>query len=88
MTREKTNEDVTYEVHEKIGVIASYSNGWSKEINKISWNGRSGKFDIRDWDDKHEHMSRGITLHEDEMLNLFHILSEYFQPASSGAMEA
>lgn len=83
MTRERTNEEVTYEVHEKIGVIASYSNGWAKEVNKISWNGRSGKLDIRDWDDKHEHMSRGITLHEDEALCLLQILTDYFNPAES-----
>lgn len=58
--------EIAYTVHAKVGTIAEYSTGWSKEINIITWNGGQPKFDIRDWDPEHEHMSRGITLHEEE----------------------
>lgn len=73
---EKKNEEITFEVAEHIGVIATYSNHWTKELNKVSWNGSQPKFDIRDWDEQHQHMSRGITLREEEMLILFDILKD------------
>ena len=61
------DREVTFEITEHLGVIAAYSTGWKKELNIVSWNGGAPKYDIRDWDPEHEHMSRGITLHEKEM---------------------
>ena len=61
------DREVTFEITEHLGVIATYSTGWKKELNIVSWNGGAPKYDIRDWDPNHEHMSRGITLHEKEM---------------------
>lgn len=61
------DRDVTFEIIENIGVIADYSTGWKKELNLVSWNGGAAKYDIRDWAPDHEHMSRGVTLHEKEM---------------------
>lgn len=75
---EKKNEEVTFEIVEHIGVVAKYTNHWTKELNRISWNGSNPKFDIRDWDEHHEHMSRGITLHEDEMQIVFDLLKNTF----------
>lgn len=68
--------DVVFEIKEKIGVITSYATGWSKELNLVSWNGTAAKYDIRDWSQDHEHMSRGITLHPDEMRKVFDMLRE------------
>ncbi len=65
---------VEYSVREKIGVLAAYSNGWTKEVNLISWNGGAEKYDIRDWDANHEKMSRGITLREEEVEKLLELL--------------
>lgn len=67
MTTERT---ISFEVREHIGVIAEYSSGWSKELNIIAWNGAAPKYDIRDWDENHQHMSKGITLFEGEMKTL------------------
>ena len=58
------DRDVTFEIVENIGIIASYATGWNKELNLVSWNGGAVKYDIRDWDPAHEHMSRGVTLHD------------------------
>ena len=71
---EKERDDVTYEIVEHLGVINAYPTGWSKELNLVSWNGGSAKYDIRDWDNKHEHMSRGITMHGDEMKKMLTFL--------------
>lgn len=62
-----SERDITFEIKEELGVIAKYPTGWQKELNLVSWNGGKEKYDIRDWDPEHEHMSRGITLHQEEM---------------------
>ncbi len=78
MKRNEKSSDLKFEITEKIGVIAENQSKWTKEVNKVIWNDSSEKFDIRDWDPEHEHMSRGITLHEDEMIKLYEILKNYF----------
>lgn len=70
-------DKVVYEVIQKLGVVAEYSTGWTKEVNLISWNNKEPKLDIRDWDEKHEHMSRGITLKCDEAEKVAELLSAF-----------
>lgn len=67
-----------FKIAEHLGVIEEYQTGWRKEVNIVEWNGNKGKLDIRDWDPDHAHMSRGITLHRKEVLNLLEILKEHF----------
>ncbi len=55
-----------YEIVEHIGVLSENAKGWKKELNMISWNEREAKYDIRDWDENHEKMSKGITLNSEE----------------------
>lgn len=74
--RSKEKEEVTFEVTEHIGVLASYATGWTKELNLVAWNGKPPKYDLRDWSENHEHMSRGITLHRDEMQKLLQLMAE------------
>lgn len=68
--------EVTFEIVEFVGVIASYPTGWKKELNLVSWNGGHAKYDIRDWDPSHEHMSRGVTLHEKELKRIVELLRD------------
>lgn len=68
------NREVTYEIVEEIGVLTEHSTGWNKEINLVSWNGNSAKYDIRDWSPDHAQMGRGITLHEKEMRMMLDLL--------------
>lgn len=58
---------VTFEIKEHIGIVSEYDSGWNKELNIVSWNGGTPKYDIRDWDVDHERMSRGITLMDREL---------------------
>jgi hypothetical protein len=62
--------EIIFEIVEKVGVIAEYPTGWQKKINRVSWNDMEPKYDIRDWSPDHDHMSRGLTLHENEMQKL------------------
>lgn len=70
---------INYEIKEHIGIISENKNGWTKELNLISWNDNASKYDIRDWDPKHEKMSRGITLTEEEAYELSIMLAGEFE---------
>ena len=66
--------DFKYEIVEHIGILSESAKGWTKELNRISWNDGAPKYDIRDWAPKHEKMGKGITLSEAEMKKLKSLL--------------
>ena len=55
--------DFKYEIVEHIGTLSESVKGWTKELNRISWNGG-----------EHEKMGKGVTLSEDEMAKLKKLL--------------
>ena len=66
--------EIKFEIVENLGVIGTSTKNWTKEINLVSWNGRKAKIDIRDWDENHEKMGKGITLSKEELKSLKDIL--------------
>ncbi len=68
--------EVTFEIVEHIAVLSTQSNGWTKELNKVSWNNGKAKYDIRSWDSDHLKMSKGVTISEEEMEVLLEALGE------------
>ena len=42
------DRDVTFEIIDHLGALATYPTGWRKELNLVSWNGGAPKYDIRD----------------------------------------
>lgn len=70
--------DIKYEITEELGTLSAKASGWTKELNKISWNGGAAKFDIRDWAPEHEKMGKGVTLTEEEAEALYKLLGQYF----------
>ncbi len=69
-------DEFTFEIREHLGILREYNNGWTKELNLVAWNNKDPKYDIRDWNPTHENMSRGVTLHRDEMQKLASIMRE------------
>ena len=67
--------DITFEIKKELGVISENAKGWMRELNLVSWNGRDAKFDIRDWNEDHTRMSKGISLTEDEMKKLVELFN-------------
>jgi len=67
---------IEYEIISSKGVLSKNKSGWTKELNLVSWNGRPSKYDIREWSEGHEKMSKGITLTEEEIKCLKEILNE------------
>lgn len=72
-----TEREVTFDIQRHIGVISKNNTGWRKELNIVSWNSGKPKFDIRDWDQDHERMGRGITLIDRDMKKLVELYREY-----------
>lgn len=67
---------MTFEIIKQLGVISESPTGWKKELNIVKWGDREPKYDIRDWDEEHMRMSRGITLHKEEAIKLSELLAE------------
>ena len=61
------DKKISYEIKEHLGVINKSGSVWNRELNLVSWNGNDPKYDIREWDEFHEKMSKGITLTPWEM---------------------
>lgn len=66
--------DLKYEIVERIAILSEKGN-WTKELNKVSWNDRVGKFDLRDWNHDEGKIGKGITLTEEEMQNFKQVLN-------------
>ena len=72
------NNEVTYEIKERLGILSDSKNGFTKEVSIVAWNGGVPKIDIRDWSSDHTRMTRGITLFEEEAKALAKALNEHF----------
>lgn len=68
--------DIKFEIEKELGSISESPKGWTKELNIISWNGKEGKYDLRDWAPNHEKMGKGVTLSVDELKKLRDVLNE------------
>ena len=62
--------DIKFEIVEEIAVISENPKGWSKELNRVSWNNAAPKYDIRDWAPNHEKMGKGVTMTQEELNSL------------------
>ena len=67
--------EITFEITKPLGVLSESAKGWTKEINLVSWNKYSAKYDIREWDPDHQKMSKGLTFTADEIKELRDILN-------------
>lgn len=67
--------EIKYDIVEKIAVL-SENGDWTKELNRVSWNDRPAKFDLRDWNHEQGKMRKGITLTDEECKNLKEALND------------
>lgn len=56
-----------FEITEHIATLSTNARGWTKEFNMVSWNKREPKFDIREWDETHQRMGKGLTFTGEEI---------------------
>lgn len=68
--------EIKFVITKHLGTLSESVNGWTKELNLVSWNDKDAKYDIRDWNPDHTRMSKGITLTEEELQKLKTLLNE------------
>lgn len=68
--------EIKFDIIKNIGVLSEDGKGWKKEINIVSWNDRKPKIDIRDWDEEHIKMRKGLTLSKVELDKIKEILND------------
>ena len=66
IVREIKMDAPTFEIVKTIACISTEKNGWTKELNLVSWNDREPKYDIREWAPDKSKMGKGITLSNEE----------------------
>ena len=67
--------DFKFEIEEKLLVLSENEKGWTKELNRVSFNGAPAKYDIRTCRPDHSKMAKGITLSNEE----FQVLLDAFK---------
>ena len=73
--RDKQMAEFSFEIEEKLLVLSENDKGWTKELNRVSFNGAPAKYDIRTWSPDHTKMGKGITLSNEE----FQVLVDAFK---------
>ena len=65
-----------YTIFKHLGALSQPNNGWTKELNYISWSNREPVYDIRTWNEDHTEYGKGITLTMLQMDALKKVLNE------------
>ncbi len=68
--------EIEFSIVNHLGKLAEGRGGWIKELNKVSWNGRPAKYDIREWSPDHQKMGKGVTLSDEEAATLYQLLAK------------
>ena len=76
MATEEKDREITFEIVEHLGVFGKDTKGWTRELNKVAWNGGPAKFDVRNWDETHQKMGRGVTMTQQEMTEFKGLLKD------------
>ena len=70
------SQELKYEIINEIGVISTSTGGWNLELNRVSWNGKEPKYDLRSWSPDQSKMGKGVTLSEEEIISLSALLAK------------
>ena len=65
-----------YTICKHIGDLSKRNNGWTKELNFISWDNREPVYDIRTWNAEHTEYGEGATITASQMEVLKKLLDE------------
>ncbi|POS67110.1 YdbC family protein [Streptococcus parauberis] len=60
--------EFTFEIEEHLITLSENDKGWTKELNRVSFNGAPAKWDIRTWSPDHTKMGKGVTLTNEELI--------------------
>lgn len=67
---------VNFEIVELIAKIGE-AGKWNLELNRVSWNGKAPKYDLRAWSEDHDKCGKGVTMTEKEARALKYVLEDF-----------
>ena len=67
---------MSYEIYKQIGAISFPNNGWTKELNLVSWSNREPVYDIRTWNHDHSEYGKGVTITPSELRKLKDLIND------------
>ena len=65
-----------YQIYKHIGALSQPNNGWTKELNFISWDDREPVYDIRTWSHDHTEYGNGVVITAGEMKELLELIKD------------
>ena len=65
-----------FKIYKHIGDISQSNNGWTKELNYVSWDDREPVYDIRTWSSDHTEYGKGVTITQGEMKRLQELIKD------------
>lgn len=68
--------NIKFKIYKHIGNISEPNNGWTKELNLISWDDREPVYDLRTWNGNHSKMGKGVTVTAGEMKRLQELICD------------
>ena len=68
--------ELKFNIISEIAILSERTNGWSKQLNLVSWNDGEPKYDIRDWAPNRKRIGKGVTLTAAELQCLFDAIQE------------
>lgn len=71
--------DIRCTIKKPIAVLSENEQGYTKEVNLVSWNDNAPKLDIRQWHPGRERCGKGITLSDEEGRNLYEALKQLYE---------
>ena len=80
----KDQSNYNFKIHEKIGVVSEKPNGWTLELNIVSFNGRDAKYDLREWRNDHTELRTGARFSESELKPLMELIGKYLEKSGHG----
>jgi len=80
----KDQSNYNFKIHEKIGVVSEKPNGWTLELNIVSFNGRDATYDLREWRNDHTELRTGARFSESDLKPLTELIGKYLEENGHG----
>ena len=80
----KDQSNYNFKIHEKIGVVSEKPNGWTLELNVVSFNGRDAKYDLREWKNDHTELRTGARFSESDLKPLMELIGKHMEENGHG----
>lgn len=80
----KDQSNYNFKILENIGVVSEKPNGWTLELNIVSFNGRDARYDLREWRNDHTELRNGARFSESDLKPLMELIRKHLEESGHG----